>query len=230
MNTSPDIVSLGYAFLAAFFIGAFPTAYLAARIQGINIFNVGSRQAGATNVWKSVNRKTGFVVFIIDVAKGIVTVQMSRYAFEMTGLWLLLPSIAVILGHWFSPMTKFKGGDGVASLGGVAVGLFQWMSLPACIVAIVFGLPPLRYKFSHPSLQAGITGWSVLLMTIVFTARSDQRLEYLLLYVGVSCIAIAILLKSVSFHKRNAKLFGNHEESELDMPELEPRRTAESER
>ena len=216
------MVSLGYALLAAFFIGAFPTAYLAARLQGINIFNVGSRQAGATNVWKSVNRKTGFVVFLIDVAKGIVTVQMSRYAFEMAGLWLLLPSIAVILGHWFSPMTKFKGGDGVASLGGVTVGLFQWFALPACLIAIVFGLPPLRYKFAHPSLQAGITGWCVLLLTIVFTAQSDQRLEFLLLYVGVSCIAVAILFKSIRFHKRNVELPDDREEPQLEIPDLEP--------
>ena len=71
MYTSLEIVNLAYASLGAFFLGAIPTAYLAARMQGINIFDVGSRQAGATNVWKQVNRKTGFVVFIIDVAKGI---------------------------------------------------------------------------------------------------------------------------------------------------------------
>ena len=205
MIASSEIVNIAYASLVTFFIGAIPAAYLAARIQGINIFNVGSRQAGATNVWKNVNRKTGFVVFIIDVAKGVITVQISRFIFEVTGLWVLLPAIAVILGHWFSPMTKFKGGDGVASLGGVVVGLFQWAALPASLVAIMFGVPPLRYKFAHPSLQAGVTGWGVLLLTIAIIGPSDKRLEHLLLYVGITCISLAVLLKSVRFHKRNTR-------------------------
>ena len=227
MIASSEIVNIAYASLVTFFIGAIPAAYLAARIQGINIFNVGSRQAGATNVWKNVNRKTGFVVFIIDVAKGVITVQISRFIFEVTGLWVLLPAIAVILGHWFSPMTRFKGGDGVASLGGVVVGLFQWAALPASLVAIMFGVPPLRYKFAHPSLQAGVTGWGVLLLTIAIIGPSDKRLEHLLLYVGITCISLAVLLKSVRFHKRNARLFGGRDD--VDIAELEERRTAESE-
>ena len=227
MIASSEIVNIAYASLVTFFIGAIPAAYLAARIQGINIFNVGSRQAGATNVWKNVNRKTGFVVFLIDVAKGVITVQISRFIFEVTGLWVLLPAIAVILGHWFSPMTKFKGGDGVASLGGVVVGLFQWAALPASLVAIMFGVPPLRYKFAHPSLQAGVTGWGVLLLTIAIIGPSDKRLEHLLLYVGITCISLAVLLKSVRFHKRNARLFGGRDD--VDIAELEERRTAESE-
>ena len=227
MIPSSEIVNIAYASLVTFFIGAIPAAYLAARIQGINIFNVGSRQAGATNVWKNVNRKTGFVVFIIDVAKGVITVQISRFIFEVTGLWVLLPAIAVILGHWFSPMTKFKGGDGVASLGGVVVGLFQWAALPASLVAIMFGVPPLRYKFAHPSLQAGVTGWGVLLLTIAIIGPSDKRLEHLILFVGITCMALAVLLKSVRFHKRNARLLDRRDD--VDAAELEERRTAESE-
>ena len=219
MGVNYEIVNIAYASLAAFFIGALPTAYLATRLHGKNIFDVGSRQAGATNVWKNVSRKTGFIVFLIDVTKGIITIAISRYVFEIPSLWLLLPSIAVILGHWFSPMTKFKGGDGVAGLGGLVVGLFEWLTLPAVLVAIVFGLPPLRYKFAHPSLQAGVTGWVVLPLTIALSRSGSERVEQLVLYVGISCVALAVLLKSVRFHKRNAHLFGD--ENELDTGELE---------
>ena len=228
MNASPEIVNLAYASLVAFLIGALPAAYLAARLHGINIFDVGSRQAGATNVWKNVSRKTGFIVFLIDVAKGIIVVQISRHVFETDYLWLMVPAIAVILGHWFSPMTRFKGGDGVASLGGVVVGMFQWTALPAVVVAIFFGLPPLRYKFSHPSLQAGLAGWGVLLLTIAIVSPAETRAELLLLYVGVSALAIAVLLKSVRFHRQNSHLFG--EDEEIDANDLEDRMPAESER
>ena len=228
MSTSPEIVNLAYASLVAFLIGAIPAAYVAARLHGINIFDVGSRQAGATNVWKNVSRKTGFIVFIIDVAKGIIVIQMSRHLFETDGLWLLVPSIAAILGHWFSPMTRFKGGDGVATLGGLVVGMFQLTALPAVLVAILFGIPPLRYKFAHPSLQAGITGWGVLLLTIAVASPADMRVELLLLYVGISCLAIAVLLKSVRFHRQNAHLFDK--EDDLETGEIEERMPAESER
>ena len=123
-------------------------------------------------------------------------------------------------------MTRFKGGDGVASLGGVVVGLFPLTALPASLVAIMFGLPPLRYKFAHPSLQAGVTGWCVLLFTIAIVGPPEKLLEHLLLYVGITCIAIAVLLKSVRFHRRNADFFS---EEELDASEFDDRRTAESE-
>ena len=229
MIASPEITNIAYASLAAFFIGAIPAAYLASRLHGIDIFQVGTRQAGATNVWKNVSRKTGFIVFLIDVAKGVLTALLSRYIFELSLLWCLVPSLAVILGHWFSPMTKFKGGDGVASLGGLIVGLFQWIALPASLVAIVFGLPPLRYKFAHPSLQAGITGWGVLLVTIAIAAQSDERVGYLALYVGISCLALAVLLKSVRFHRRNSQTF-DKSGADLEPSEVEERRTAESER
>ena len=199
-----DVSNIVYAFLGAFLLGAFPTAYIAARAQGINIFKVGSRQAGATNVWKAVNRKTGFVVFMIDVAKGIATILMARLTFGLEGVWVLLPSMGVILGHWFSPATKFRGGDGVASLGGVVVATFHWYAIPATVVAIAFGVPPLRHKFAHPSLQAGITGWTLLLLAIVFLGPDAQRTENLLLYIGVTLIALAVLLKSVRFHRRNS--------------------------
>ncbi len=228
MGTSSEITNIAYASLAAFLLGAIPAAYLASRLHGINIFHVGSRQAGATNVWKHVNRKTGFIVFLIDVAKGVLTIQLSRYIFDVSGVWFLIPSVAVVLGHWFSPMTKFKGGDGVASLGGVIVGLFQWMALPASLVAIAFGVPPLRYKFAHPSLQAGVTGWGVLLLTIAVAGPSDTRVEQLVLYVGISCLSLAVLLKSIRFHRRNARLF-DEDEDELESSEIEERRPAESE-
>jgi len=228
MSASPEITNIAYASLVAFFLGAIPAAYLASRLHGVNIFDVGSRQAGATNVWKNVSRKTGFIVFLIDVLKGVITALLSRYIFEVSLLWCLVPSVAVILGHWFSPMTKFKGGDGVASLGGLIVGLFQWIALPASLVAIAFGLPPLRYKFAHPSLQAGVTGWGVLLLTIAVAGPSDKRVEYLALYVGISCLALAVLLKSVRFHRRNAHFF-NEDEDDLEASEIEERRTVESE-
>ena len=227
MHASPEIVNIAFAALVAFFIGAIPAAYVAARLHGINIFDVGSRQAGATNVWKNVSRKTGFVVFIIDVAKGIITVLVSRYIFEVSGLLFLVPAIGVIFGHWFSPMTKFKGGDGVASLGGLVVGLFEWAALPAAIVAIAFGVPPLRFKFAHPSLQAGVTGWGVLLLTVAIASPSAERTEHLVLFVGISLLALAVLLKSVRFHKQNSQLFGR--DKKVDPGEIEDRRPAESE-
>ena len=91
MGVNSEIINIAYASLITFLLGAIPAAYLAARLQGIDIFRVGSRQAGATNVWKNVNRKTGFVVFLIDVAKGVITVQISRYIFEISGLWVSTP-------------------------------------------------------------------------------------------------------------------------------------------
>ena len=100
--------------------------------------------------------------------------------------------------------------------------MFQMVTLPAVIVAIVFGLPPLRYKFSHPSLQAGLFGWTVLLLTILITQTGEQRTELIAAYIGISCLAVAVLLKSVRFHKRNAHFFESDDEEADTEDVVEP--------
>ena len=105
-----ELLIIIFSCIIGYSIGSFPTAYLVSKIKGVDVFTVGSRQAGATNVWKRVSKIGGINVFIIDVTKGSTTIIVAKIL-GLDGIILLLPSSFSILAHWNSPFTKFRGGD-----------------------------------------------------------------------------------------------------------------------
>ncbi len=204
MAPDPSITNIVLASVVGFILGSIPVAYLIARRHGVNIFEVGSRQAGATNVMRRVSRRAGGAVLLIDAAKGFASIYIARQVFGLDGVWVLLPPSATIVAHWNSPLTKFRGGDGVASLGGIAIGLFGALSLvPMIILAISLSLFSL--KFAHPSLWAGFVAWVAFL--VVLLRNSTPESDELPLFSGLSVMAIAILLHSVIFHLRHKEYF-----------------------
>ena len=56
--------------LVGYLLGALPFGYLVARAKGVNIFEVGSKNPGATNVRRVLGPGPGNLVFALDAAKG----------------------------------------------------------------------------------------------------------------------------------------------------------------
>ena len=54
------------AFLAAYFLGSLPTGYLAGLARGVDIRTVGSKNIGATNVFRTVGKTLGIMVLLVD--------------------------------------------------------------------------------------------------------------------------------------------------------------------
>ena len=111
--------------LGAYFIGAIPFGYLVGRWRGVNIFEHGSGNLGATNVGRVLGRPFGFLVFGLDFLKGALP---TCAALKWTGSGEASPELAAIaaglgafLGHLFPIYLKFKGGKGVATGAGVLV-------------------------------------------------------------------------------------------------------------
>src|SRR5476651_2000848 len=65
--------------LAAYLIGAIPFGYLVARMRGVNIFEHGSGNIGATNVGRVLGRPLGILVFALDFAKGAGPVALAIF-------------------------------------------------------------------------------------------------------------------------------------------------------
>jgi len=125
------------AAVVGYFLGALPFGYFVARSKGINIFEHGSKNPGATNVKRVLGEKfgpsgkrLGNLVFFLDALKGAVATGwplwvMGRLTMhpEETYRTVILPCaitglVAALIGHSFSCFTKFKGGKGVASAAG----------------------------------------------------------------------------------------------------------------
>lgn len=209
---SSEVTFVTYLIAAAigFGFGAVPVAYTIGRLNGVNVFKVGSRQAGATNVWREVSRKQGFLVTLIDWIKGLTAIIMARQL-GLDGVELLVPTAAAIAGHWNSPVTKFRGGDGVVTLMGTSMGIVPVV----VIVGLIFGATvsfAMNKKLAHPSLWGGIVGY-ITFITLSF--RPDSGIDPNVVY-GLTGIGLAIMLHSMYFHKRHRDYFRPSDSLDLE--------------
>ena len=112
---------LALLFVGAYLLGAIPFGVLIARACGVDITKVGSGNIGATNVLRAVGPKAAYPVMALDILKGILPPVVAKLMGLQTELALLVGFTAV-LGHCASPFLRFRGGKGVATILGAAIG------------------------------------------------------------------------------------------------------------
>ena len=110
--------------LASYVLGAIPTSYLAGRLfRGIDLREHGSRNLGATNLYRVLGWRFAIPVGLFDAAKGLVPVLVFAPRVSSSELFALVCGLVAVVGHVFSVFVGFKGGKGVATAAGVMLGL-----------------------------------------------------------------------------------------------------------
>lgn len=110
--------------LASYLLGAIPTSYLAGRLfGGIDLREHGSRNLGATNLYRVLGWRFAIPVGVFDAAKGLVPVLFFAPQVSGSELFALICGLTAVVGHAFSVFVGFKGGKGVATAAGVMLGL-----------------------------------------------------------------------------------------------------------
>lgn len=132
----------------SYIIGSIPFGYLAGLTKGIDIRTLGSKNIGATNVFRNLGKKLGIITFILDMLKGVAAVIIIPRAVEhffgggiqINEAYILITgAICVLLGHSFPFTLNFKGGKGVATGLGIAIGLAPISALSGFVLwAIIF--------------------------------------------------------------------------------------------
>ena len=129
-------MTLALWLLAAYFLGAIPTSYLVARWLGsIDLREHGSKNLGATNLYRTLGWRYAVPTGLFDVAKGAIPVVV--FAPRAGGPeWVPIGlGVAAIIGHVFSLFVRFRGGKGVATAAGAVLGLAP---LPLAVSAVVW--------------------------------------------------------------------------------------------
>jgi len=122
--------------ILAYFIGAFPTAYLAGRLfTKIDIRREGSGNVGTINIYRAAGLLPGIITILLDVAKGYLAIWV---AYSVSGelTFVLLGGLFAVLGHNYSLFLKFKGGKGLATSLGVFLALSP-QSIPYIVILAV---------------------------------------------------------------------------------------------
>lgn len=121
---------LATAFVS-YLVGSFPSGYVAGWLRGVDLRKEGSGNIGATNALRVLGKKIGYAVFAADTFKGWLAVIVGYlfahfFAPDHSIKFGVLGAVAGVLGHLFPVWLKFRGGKGIATSGGVMLGLFPW--------------------------------------------------------------------------------------------------------
>lgn len=159
-------VLFGYA------VGSINPSYIIGRARGFDIRKKGSGNAGASNALITMGKAVGAFSMIFDIVKGAVVFLLAPLIFRDLPTAAVLAGTACILGHMFPFYMKFRGGKGLATLGGVILAvdwrLFLIMLGVAVVLAVVTDyicVVPITASVALPILYLllGVdgTGWLI---------------------------------------------------------------------
>ncbi|MBN2593964.1 MAG: glycerol-3-phosphate 1-O-acyltransferase PlsY [Sedimentisphaerales bacterium] len=193
------------AIIAAYLLGSIPFGLLIAKAHGKDLRSIGSGNIGATNVSRALGRKWAYFCFVLDVLKGLlpmlVTMLIAKPDSILTfWLWLAV-GCAAILGHIFPIYIKFKGGKGVATSFGMALGLWPYYTVCVLFAFLVWIVVVLIWRYiSLASIVASVTFIVALIAAIII--KQDWELAGLW---PILITAVAIPVMVIVRHRENIK-------------------------
>jgi acyl phosphate:glycerol-3-phosphate acyltransferase len=202
--------SLAFIIVISYLVGSFPTSLVVTKLaRGIDIRNHGSGNAGGTNVIRVLGWKAGVSVIAFDILKGYIATMVvtqlmtgpmpfaNRTPFEDITVIRIIAGCAAIIGHVWTVFGSFRGGKGIATAGGVLIGLAtiemavalgvfsvvfllsRYVSLGSISAAMAF---PLAMFFRHNLFHADLQGYHTLIffsigisLLLLFNHRSNIK-------------------------------------------------------
>ncbi|MEN9717440.1 MAG: glycerol-3-phosphate 1-O-acyltransferase PlsY [Pseudomonadota bacterium] len=110
-----------YALALGYALGSVPFGLILTTVFGAgDLRSIGSGNIGATNVLRTGRKELAAATLLLDLLKGLAAVWLAQRWFpEFPGF----AALGAVLGHCFPVWLRFKGGKGVATTMGVALGL-----------------------------------------------------------------------------------------------------------
>lgn len=125
--------------LISYFIGNISNAYFIGKIfLKKDVRNYGSGNAGATNAIRAFGYKVGILVFLGDLLKGVLATYISHKIDPVYGQYI--GGIALLVGHNWPAVLKFKGGKGIASSIGVMLFINPYLALICFVVGLTIAI------------------------------------------------------------------------------------------
>ncbi len=174
------IISISYL------MGSIPFGFILTKFfLNKDIREVGSGNIGATNVFRTGNKKIGYLTLSLDVLKAVIPVIYIKLNFPE---FVYVVSLSVFIGHVFPLWLKFKGGKGVATYVGILfsinyiLGLFfalSWLliffiSRYSSLASILATLTIPFFNFLNPNYENEYF-FIIMFILILFTHRENIK-------------------------------------------------------
>jgi len=183
-----DIWLLIAAGIISYLIGAFPTGVIASKLARTpDVRYSGSTHTGGTNTMRQAGAKIGATVVVIDALKGIVAVMLAIWITHSNPLSVPIAASMAVIGHCFPVYTKFHGGMGLATAGGIILLLSPWTLAIVIPIWAIFYIVVFKKLYSPRSVALAMplavvisvvflplfrpAKWMLLSMTVVLVLR-----------------------------------------------------------
>jgi glycerol-3-phosphate acyltransferase PlsY len=202
--------------IASYLLGSVPFALIIAAAHGKNLRQIGSGNIGATNLSRAVGRKWAYLCFALDVSKGLIPTFIAGRVITTQPdaaeyLFWLLAGVAAILGHIFPVYLKFKGGKGVATSLGVALGLWPYFTICAGIAVVTWVVVVLIWRYvSLASITASVV-FPLALALLIVTVDDWKFTNLWPLFIAAIGIPIMVIVR----HRDNIKRIAAGTESKI---------------
>ncbi|MBI5401983.1 MAG: glycerol-3-phosphate acyltransferase [Ignavibacteriae bacterium] len=186
--------------LLFYLIGSIPTAFILMKLlHKKDITKEGSGNVGAMNSYDvSGSKKTGVLVFIIDLLKGLIPAVILIYFLKLSFQVYYIPLVALVMGHNFSIWLKFKGGRGLATATGIFAVVNFWIVVIWCVVFLLS-------QFFKKNVHIGNALATILLPFMLLILNSQELMcisckgaEFSDFMIFISLISLIILLKHIN--------------------------------
>lgn len=177
------MIEILVVFILSYILGSIPFSLIIAKINGINLREVGSGNIGATNVARTGNKFLAALALFLDTFKGFIAVYTAQQFFD--GGVDIGSATCAVLGHMFPIWLRFNGGKGVATTLGALIALNISIAL-----AFVFFWLIVFFIFRYSSLASLAATAAAVIASFFFQKE---------LFLVLLTVAILIFLK----HYRN---------------------------
>ena len=185
-------------FIFSYISGSIPFGLIVTKLfLNKDIRKVGSKNIGATNVFRTGNKLIAVLTLLLDIFKGVVPIIITSYYFQNL---IYLSGLLAFLGHIFPVWLKFKGGKGIATYLGILFVISFKLGLIFCLTWIIVALIT---KYS--SLSSII---SALVIFLISVYQNNLELNFFLFIVFV------IILYT---HRQNIVRLKNKKEDKIKL-------------
>ena len=202
LNHQVDYLLL-YVCVFSYLIGSVSFAILVCKIRGLDDPRAyGSNNPGATNVMRTGDAVAAVLTLVGDAFKGFLVVVLVKFFWVDTPLtqegtiMVSISMIGVFMGHLFPIFFKFKGGKGVATSGGILIGIDAFLGISVfCVWLFIYCL------FSISSIAALSSALAAIFFAIIFVPLTWPN-HYEILIFTVWAISLILFLR----HHTNIQL------------------------
>lgn len=189
--------------LAGYLAGSIPFAVLVSRALRLpDPRTYGSGNIGATNVGRLLGFRWGALVFLLDFAKGALPVFLAGLLPPpeefLPHTLPVTAGVAAFLGHLFPVYLGFRGGKGVATTIGVAIGVWPYYTIAMATALVAYAIG----RFTTGAVSVGslaLAGIFPIALLVALRIRGEAMAPHWPLVAVAAALSLVIIVR----HREN---------------------------